>query len=241
MRLLALLIAIAAPSFASALGTEMPARPAPGHAAALAAFRAPRMAPTDIVVLPAPMAKAAASAEEPDGRTRVATVRASKAAHRAMDTRGGWICREASRRFGKCRLAREADFWARFRCSKSARRVPTAGRVDGGRSHPRCGSLDAVDRGATQVIEVFSRFSRRRRAFARRGRALHRFASPRPRAPAPLPTMRPYRYRAGGGASPSASARSRYEAAFFDGGSIRLLARSSTPRVSSPYVLTANH
>lgn len=253
MRLLATLIAAAAPSFASALVLEMPSRAAPGHAPVFASFRAPRLVPIDVVSLaaPAPVAKVAATEEEPGGRIRVATVRALPKAARIEQwtpVEGGFVAR----------LRATSDEAQGLRVKLELGAVPGAlevraqgphGRVETMRADPILGAeaWTPWTEGATQVIEVFSPFLPS--ADALRIVAVAHFTdSPFAKAAGSctIPTMcAPADAALGAGVAPAIGERKKsvMKLTFFDGGSGYVCSGTliNTEKFPTPYVLTANH
>jgi hypothetical protein len=252
MRLLLTLIAAAAPSFASALVTEMPSRAAQGHPLVANVFRAPRLAPIDVASLAAPVEKAAAAPEEePGGRLRVATVRAlAKAARIEQWTpvEGGFVAR--------LRAASDEAQGLRVKLELGAVPGPLEVRVQGidGRietmvADPALGAeaWTPWTEGATQLIEVFSPFLPAADA-VRIGAVLHFTASPFAKAAATctVPTMCASTDPALGAGLGSAIAerkKSVMKLQFIDGGSGYVCSGSliNTDRFPSPYLVTANH
>ena len=253
MRFLLTLIAAAAPSFASALVTEMPPRAAQGRALVANAFRAPRLAPVDAVALaaPAPAAKGAAAGEEPDGRIRVATVRAlAKAARIEQWTpvEGGFVAR--------LRAASEEAQGLRVKLELGA--VPGAlevrvqgidGRVETMVADPALGAeaWTPWTEGATQMIEVFSPYLPAA-GTVHIGAVLHFTASPFAKAAGTctVPTMcAPTDAALGAGVASAIAERKKsvMKLNFIDGASGYVCSGTliNTEKFPSPYLLTANH
>jgi hypothetical protein len=249
MRLLALLIAAAAPSFASAIVSEMPSRPAPAQAAAFAAFRAARVTPTDVVALPALAAKAATV--DPDGRTRVATVRALPKAARIEQwtpVEGGFVAR--------LRATSEEAHGLRVKLELGA--VPGAveirvqgadGRIETMVADPVLGAeaWTPWTEGAAQMIEIFSPFLPPADAL-RIGEVAHFTDSPFAKAAGSctISTMcAPTDGALGSGVAAAIAERKKsvMKLQFFDGGGGYICSGTiiNTEKFPSPYVLTANH
>jgi hypothetical protein len=252
MRLLFTLIAAAAPSFASALATEMPSRAAQGDVLVANVFRAPRLAPIDAVSLAAPVEKAAAAtAEEPGGRIRVATVRAvAKSARIEQWTpvEGGFVAR----------LRAASDEAQGLRVKLELGAVPgalevrvqgTDGRIETMMADPALGveAWTPWTEGATQVIEVFSPYLPAADT-VRIGAVLHFTASPFAKAAGTctVPTMcAPTDGALGAGVASAIGERKKsvMKLQFIDGVSGYVCSGTliNTEKFPSPYLLTANH
>jgi hypothetical protein len=252
MRLLAILIAAAAPTFAPALVTEMPSRAGEGTGSVVGAFRAPRIAAIEAVALSAPVEKAAAiTEEEPGGRIRIANVRALAKAARVEQwtpVEGGFVA--------KLRASSEAAEGLRVKLDLGALPGAIEIRAQGEDGRVETMAFDPASsreawtpwtEGSSQVIEVFSPFLPAAGALGI-GAVLHFTASPYTKAAGTctLPTMcAPSDPALGVGVAAAIGERKKsvMKLQFIDGGSGYVCSGTliNTEKFPAPYVLTANH
>ncbi len=255
-RLIAALVTAATlPCAAAAPATPsqgMPSRVAlPVIAPLSPTFRAPRLAPVDVVSLPTPVEKAA-PARNPQGPWRIGSVRSLEAPVRIarwVSVAGGFAAKVRATSAGALALRVRLDLGT-MPGSMELRVQGDDGRVETMRLDPELGpeAWTPWTDGSSQVIELFSRVLPGNDDAVRIGAVLHVDTPILPKAAGTctLETMcAPSDALLGAGVADAIAERdkSAVRISFIDGGSGFLCSATliNTEKFPAPYLLTANH